>query len=87
MSFSRIKFQQTDSECIYFLTACCLLLNCPFDRIRKSRDPAELRSCDHATSRLGLYYFFDMLHGHTHRAVDTAVDAATELLILHNPHS
>jgi hypothetical protein len=67
MSFSRIKFQQTDSECIYFLKACCLFWNCPFDRIRKSRDPAELRSCDHATSRLGLYYFFDMLHGPTHR--------------------
>ena len=87
MSFSRIKFQQTDSECIYFLKACCLLLNCPFDRIRKSCDPAELRSCDDATTRLDLYYFCDMLHERTHRAVDTAVDAATELLILHNPHS
>ena len=37
--------------------------------------------------RARMYYFCDMLHEWTHRAVDTAVDAATELLILHNPHS
>ena len=87
MSFSRIKFQQTDSECIYFLKACCLLLNCPFDRIRKSRDPAEPRSCDHATTRLGLYYSFGMLCFVDKRASMPAVDTATELLILHDHSS
>ena len=82
-----IKFVQTDSGCIYFLKACCLLLNCPFDRIRKARDPAEPRSWDHATTHLGLYYSFHMLRLVNKRPSMPAVDTATELLILHDPPS
>ena len=69
------------------MKACCLLLNCPFDRIRKTRDPAEIRSCDHATTLLGVYDSFDMLRPVNKRPSMHAVDTATELLILHNRHS
>jgi hypothetical protein len=53
--------------------------------IRKSRDPTEPRSCDHATTHLGLYYSFGMLRLMNKRPSMLAVDTATELLILHNP--
>ena len=56
----------------------------PYMKIVRSRRASKLRR---ATTRLDLYYSFDILHGRTHRAVDTAVDTATELLILHNPPS
>ena len=62
-------------------------MNCRFDRIRKSRDPAELRSCDHTTTRLDLYYAFDVLHLVNKRPSMATIDTATELLILHNPPS
>ena len=69
------------------MKACRLLLNCPFDCIQKSRDLTEPRSCDHATTHLGLYYSFDMLRPVNKRPSMPAVDTATELLILHNQSS
>ena len=61
----------------------------PYTKIVRSPRASKLRRCYYSSTRLDfkLYYSVDLLHGPTHRAVDTAVAAATELLILHNPHS
>ena len=45
------------------------------------------RICEHATTHLGLYYSFHMLHLVNQRPSMPAVDTATELLILHDPPS
>jgi hypothetical protein len=85
--FQGSSFNNHTVDIIYFLKAGCLLLNCPFDRIRKTRDPAEPRSSDHATTLLGLYDSCDMLRPVNKRPSMPDVDTAAELLILHNPPS